>query len=128
MTSITTSAALAEKLSLLFKAKQLTLFAGAGVGVLAGLPDWQKYMDLLAVVAESYEPETASLMRARMKAELYPEAAHYYKSCALIPNNEKFTRIAEPFKKYDSSKLRCLANLPFESIITTNYENSLHDA
>lgn len=128
MASTTTCAALAEKVSLLFKEKRLTLFAGAGVGVLAGLPDWQSYMEALAAVAGSYEPETASLMRARMKAVLYPEAAHYYKTCALIPNNEKFTRIAEPFRKYDSSKLRCLANLPFEAIITTNCEKSLHDA
>jgi len=112
MTSKAPSAELAEKISRLFKEKRLTLFAGAGVGVLAGLPDWQKYMESLASLAESYEPETAALMRTRMRAELYPEAAHYYKTCALIPRSEKFAKIAEPFKKYDPSKLRCLANLP----------------
>ena len=56
--------ALARTISDLFKAQRLTLFAGAGVGAIAGLPDWRKYMESLASTAELYEPETAALMRA----------------------------------------------------------------
>ena len=128
MPHVATVDALAHTISDLFKAQRLTLFAGAGVGAIAGLPDWQQYMESLASVAQSYEPETAALMRARMRADLYAEAAHYYKTCALIPHSDKFQRLVEPFKKYDPTKLACIANLPFEAIITTNYENSLHDA
>jgi hypothetical protein len=110
------------------KSEQLTLFAGAGVGVQAGLPDWKTYLEDLIAFTAQYEPESAELMRKRIAGDHYPEAAHYYKTCIAIPDGIKAKKLVEPFKKYDPNKLRQLVRLPFTGIVTTNYDFSLHDA
>jgi len=64
--------------------ERLTLFAGAGVGVRAGLPDWRGFVEHLISVAAKYEKETAAIMQARAKAGLLADAVSYYKVCRLI--------------------------------------------
>ena len=106
------------------------LFAGAGVGVRAGLPDWPGFVEHLVGVAARYENETAAIMRVRKQAGLLADAISYYKFCRLIPEGEKFRELASPFedRKSDSDALRMLAALPFEAIVTTNYDRSLDHA
>jgi hypothetical protein len=110
------------------KNQPLTLFAGAGVGVQAELPDWKAYLENLIAFTAEYEPESAELMRKRVGSDHYPEAAHYYMTCLAIPDGIKAMRLVDPFKKYNAVKLRPLVRLPFTSIVTTNYDFSLHDA
>ena len=50
------------------------LFAGAGVGKRAGLPDWREYIEHLASVAEVYEKESAVLIRKRLTQDLLTDA------------------------------------------------------
>lgn len=106
------------------------LFAGAGVGVHAGLKNWNDFISHLIQVAENYEPETATLMKVRSKAGLLAEAARYYKLSCMIPEGEKFAQLAAPFQddKFNPRKLDMLVKLPFEAVVTTNYDRSLDDS
>ena len=79
-------------------------------------------------VADHYEKETADLMRKRIRAELYLDAAGLYKACPEIPNGEKYRKLAAPFKSYSPKRLHSLMVLPFSAVVTTNFDRSLHDA
>jgi len=105
------------------------LFAGAGVGMRAGLPSWSELIEHLATVADSYDSLTAQLIRKRLQDGHFLNAAVVYKSCPEIPVGEKYRQIAMPFHAPpDSSRLRPLVTLPFSAIFTTNYDRSIHDA
>jgi SIR2-like domain len=121
---------LAQKIVAFVRRPQPLLFAGAGVGVHAGLPDWYQYLNHLVIVAERYEPQTAQLMRLRVDQQLLSEAVSLYKRCPVIPDAESFAELAAPFGPacYQSDKLHALVALPFAAIATTNYDRSLHDA
>lgn len=111
-------------------AGRTALFAGAGVGKHVGFPLWHEYVESLAAVAETYEPETAVLMRKRLAAQLYIDALHLYKTCALIPRGVMFDHLAKPFREpglYEPTRLSPLLTLPFAAAVTTNYDRSLHD-
>ncbi|MBC8417884.1 MAG: hypothetical protein H8E10_04750 [Desulfobacterales bacterium] len=94
------------------------LFAGAGVGQKAGLPSWEKYLEHLAIIAESYEKETAQLMRKRISSRLFLEAADLYKMCPEIPKGEKYKQLAAPFSNYSSNELHALMALPFSAVVS----------
>lgn len=119
-----------DRLKEILTAKPVMLFAGAGVSVHAGLPDWKAYLAHLTEVAEKYEPATANLMRIRVNEGFLDEAARYYKLSKRIPAGDKYGELAGPFKKGngDSTKLLQLVKLPFKAIVTTNYDCCLHDA
>lgn len=110
--------------------KRPILFAGAGVGKRAGLPDWHQYMEYLAETAAAYEIETAQLIRKRTSQDRLPEAAHLYKICTEIPDGERWRGLAAPFDQteYQTDGLVDLVSLPFSAIVTTNYDRSLHQA
>lgn len=106
-----------------------TLFAGSGVGAHAGLPTWEQYMELLAVYAHKYDPDTANLIRKRFQKGYFLEATSVYKSCPDIPDREKYKGLALPFDIVpNANKLQALISLPFFAVITTNYDRSIHDA
>ena len=119
-----------ERLLRILTEEPVVLFAGAGVGVRAGLPDWRNYLSHLISVAEQYEKETALIMRSRASENRFADSAHYYKICPHIPQGEKYAQLARPFEqgKFDATKLNPLMNLGFEAIVTTNYDRSLHDS
>ncbi len=121
---------LLERLVELFKDTRLTLFAGAGVGVRAGLPGWKEYVSHLVDVASKYERETAKLMKIRVGQGLFTDAIHLYKVCPVIPYGPKYKALASPFERtnYKVDPLIPLVKLPFECIVTTNYDKSLLDA
>lgn len=116
-----------DSLLALTSREHLVLFAGAGVGVHAGLMDWSAFISHLIRVAAKYEPETAALMKVRAQAGLLAEAARYYKLSCMIPEGEKFAQLAAPFQdgKFNPRKLDMLVKLPFEAIVTTNYDRSM---
>ncbi len=114
----------------IFSSERLILFAGAGVGVRAGLVDWRGFVAHLITVAEKYEKETAAIMAARTQAGLLADAISYYKLCRLIPKGVKFGELAAPFddRKANPASLYQLVKLPFDAIVTTNYDRNLDHA
>lgn len=107
-----------------------TLFAGAGVGGRAGLPSWRQFVLHCAEKTEPYDPDTAYLMKRRLESGSLLNALDLFGVCPLIPDGTKLEILAAPFsrKSYDPKSLRALVSLPFNSIVTTNYDRSLHDA
>ncbi len=65
-----------ERLLRILTEEPVVLFAGAGVGVRAGLPDWKNYLSHLISVAEQYEKDTALIMWSRASDRRYMEQ-HY---------------------------------------------------
>lgn len=121
---------LAAALLPLFKAGEIALFAGAGVSARANLPVWHGYLETLATIAGKYEPLAADYMRKRIKANLLLQAADVYTGCVEIPDGIRLEGLAKPFQtnKYQATRIVDLAKLPFDFIVTTNYDRSLHDA
>jgi hypothetical protein len=130
MSVISAAAELGEVLSEILKQEESVLFAGAGVAARAGLPVWEGYLEYLAKVVEPRQPLIAQLIRTRVNEKSLLLAAHYYKTCTEIPKGERYQKLAEPFQadKYDHKRLKALISLPFTSVVTTNYDRSLHDA
>lgn len=107
------------------------VFAGAGVGVHAGLPDWNGFMEHLASIADKFDTEltTGNLIRKRANSQNFLGAAAVYLTSDEIPEGEKYKSIAAAFKtNYDASKLVALVYLPVDALVTTNYDRALHDA
>lgn len=103
------------------------LFAGAGVGVRAGLPNWSQFLDHLATIAGKYSETEGKLIRERARDGHFIKAAQVYKSSPSIPQGELYKQIARPFRNPPSpEKLNALISLPFSAIFTTNYDRSLH--
>jgi hypothetical protein len=130
MVHYTDSKALTKKLRELFDSERLGLFAGAGVSARAGLPVWHKYLEYLASVADNYEPLVASLIRKRIESNLLIQAADAYMSCVEIPLGERMNRLQDPLssKHSDPNKIISLAKMPFDFVVTTNYDRTIHDA
>jgi hypothetical protein len=130
MRTICDAQSLAATLAAILEADRCILFAGAGVAARAGLPVWGSYLEQLAEVVESYEAMLARLIRKRILEGSLLLAAHYYKTCTEIPVGEKLAKLSEPFQsgRYNPERLVPLVRLPFTSIVTTNYDRSLHDA
>lgn len=113
----------------LASSKNPALFAGAGVGVRAGLPTWPQFMEHLATVAKMYDPLTGDLIHQRIASGHLLSAAVVYKTCPQIPIGELYEQLGLPFRSPSSpEKLNALVSLPFIAIFTTNYDRSLHDA
>lgn len=109
------------------------LFAGAGVGRRVGLPDWSGYMEALAVECERYDDAaSAALIRQRVSRGHFLEAAAVYKTCDSIPEGERWKGLAAPFRRTFSDeeidRLVPLVGLAFTALVTTNYDQSLHEA
>lgn len=130
MSVISSSHELGGVLAEVVREEDSILFAGAGVAAQAGLPVWETYLEYLAKVVESREINLAEMIRKRIREKSLLLAAHYYKTCTEIPKGERYEKLAEPFQpgKYNPDTLRALVGLPFRSIVTTNYDRSLHDA
>lgn len=114
------------------KRQSPVLFAGAGVGKWIDLPDWRQYMDVLASICERWGDKTsATLLKEKVARNQFLSAGTIYKSCDLIPEGERWKELAAPFVAKLSDKqidrLIPLVTLPFTSIVTTNYDHSLHE-
>lgn len=104
------------------------LFAGAGVGARAGLPIWAEYLDNIADEVIAHDPICGQLMKKYVKEGHLTKAVSVMMISPDIREGEKYTFIAAPLKTYDSNLLVPLVKLPFQAIVTTNFEKSLHDA
>lgn len=107
-----------------------TLFAGAGTSAFAGLRTWKDYLAALADVLAKYEADLAAVMRKRVSRGQLLEAAHSYLESTDMPVGEKYKQLTAQLKTdhYDPYRLVPLASLPFEAIVTTNYDRALIEA
>ena len=120
---------LVAKIEKFFRTSQdPVLFAGAGVSVRAGLPTWREYIGRIAHQANEFDPLTTQIMQARLNEGDLLTAADLYFLCHKIPENRKQQIMVKPFEEYDSSLILPLVNLPFQKIVTTNYDRCLFDA
>ena len=113
--------------------EQSVLFAGAGVGRRIGLPDWAGFMENLASTCDEFgDSASATLIRQRTNDSDFLGAATVYSTCNAIPVGERLKRPAAifqtPITEDDLEKLSPLVRLPFNALITTNYDRSFHDA
>ncbi len=106
-----------------------TLFAGAGVSVHAGLPDWKEFLINLAENIKSNDPNSYSAMLNFINECFYCEAASIYKLTPLVTEHKKYSVIEELLDSPpNTDKLSRLVSLPFTKIVTTNYDTTLLDA
>lgn len=107
-----------------------TLFAGAGVGSRAGLPDWRSFVLGVADECDTYDTDTATMMRKAAHSGNFLYALELFRISPVIPEGTRFNLLATPFGagRYNAKPLRALVALPFDAIVTTNFDRSLHDA
>jgi hypothetical protein len=126
-------ASLTQALLAILSKQGSVLFAGAGVACRVGYPTWREYLDQLASFCDEFkDPTSATLIRERATSANYLGAATVFKTCDKIPDGERLRLLAEPFHRELSlrslSRLDALVGLPFSSIVTTNYDTSMHRA
>ena len=124
---------LSESIWQVLKRPAPVLFMGAGVGKRVGLPDWRSYIHLLADACDKWGDTTSgNLLREKMTRNQFLSAGTIYKACDLIPDGERWKALAAPFLATFTEKqlerLLPLVDLPFTSIVTTNYDHSIHQA
>jgi hypothetical protein len=109
------------------------LFTGAGVGKCVGFPLWSEYIEYLAQVCAAHGAEhEATLMKVWASQGSLIEAAGIYEMSKAIPIGERWRRFAEPFTMRPSDErlqpLTHIFTLPFQAVVTTNYDSSQHAA
>ena len=119
----------ADALKTFFEASSAPiLFTGAGVSMLAGLPDWK---ELLRQMAESVRPVdamTANHMTEYVAKGSLTKAADYFWLTDEVLDGDKYATIKRLLGTYDSKPLVPLASLPFKGVLTTNFDRSIFDA
>jgi hypothetical protein len=121
----TVDAALAEFFS---QSRLPVLFAGAGVSARAGLPTWSAYLRQLGAAAASYDEYTKYFIDDAVKDGALEDAATYFLMCRKMPEATRLRELARPLESFDASHLRSLIKLPFQSIVTTNFDRALFAA
>lgn len=109
------------------------LFTGAGLGKAVGYPLWDEYIQSLANKCDEYNaPDEANLIRAWLKKGKLIQAAGIFEETTDIPEGKRMDFLVEPFKKRRTSEqldnIASVFQLPFEAVVTTNYDLSQHDA
>lgn len=123
------SLSVAEALKAFFQASvDPVLFAGAGVSMLAGLPDWK---GLLTQMTESVRPKdalTAHQMAQNTAKGNLTKAAEYFWLSSDVPDGDKSQTLKSILGTYDATPLLPLASLPVSGVLTTNFDRSILDA
>jgi predicted nucleic acid-binding protein len=98
-----------------------------------GYPLWPEYIDHLAGICEKHGADAeAGLMRSWVSKGRLIEASGIYEMTKDIPQGERTRYLAEPFTTVPSEEvlkpLTYVFELPFEAVVTTNYDSSQHAA
>ena len=104
------------------------LFAGAGVSARAGLPTWGDYLKLLAAAAAEYDEYTKYFIDDAVSDGAFEDAATYYIISRKIPESRKLEELRKPLLKFDSARIKSIVDLPFQSVVTTNFDRALFHA
>lgn len=115
-----------KDLSALLDSGDYVLFAGAGVGVEAGIPDWGTALSLLAQRLADSAPSHAGLMFEEAKNGRYLEAAEIL-YLAPISDATRAVLLQEVFGMAPriTRRLKLLASTRCQGIVTTNFDRSL---
>jgi hypothetical protein len=105
-----------------------TLFAGAGVSARAGLPTWGGYLTKLAAAAFTYDEYTKFNIDRAVKDGVLGDAATFYMMCRQMPEATKLKELALPLQSFRAEELSSLVQLPFQSVVTTNFDRALFAA
>ena len=104
------------------------LFAGAGVSVQGGLPAWPGYLSKLAAAAGEYDPYIKFIIDKAVDDGALTDAASFYFMCREMPDSKKLLGLQEPLLEFEWEKLASLAKLPFQAVVTTNFDRLLFAA
>ena len=126
---VLTTEELASEILKFSKLERSVIFTGAGIGKKVGCPLWPEFIEYLADKCQEYGAgEESQLIRKRVRMNRLIEAAGIYEDTIEIPAGEKTRALIEPFKKIlkeeDIQPLFPFFELPFEAVVTTNYESS----
>lgn len=109
-------------------AEKPILFAGAGVSMLAGLPDWSNLLKSMAESIRAKDPLTANQITTYVAKGSLTRAAEFFLITDEVHDAEKHDILKSLLKTYDSTPLLPLAKLPFTGVLTTNFDRSIFDA
>lgn len=104
------------------------LFTGAGVSMLAGLPDWKRLLAQMAESVRAADALTANQITQCIAKGNLTKAADYFWLCDEVLEGDKSSTLKSIFARYNSAPLQPLASLPFKSVLTTNFDRSINDA
>lgn len=110
------------------KAKLPVLFAGSGVSARAGLPTWANYLSGLGAAAGEYDIYTKYMVDRAIAKNALGDAAAYYMMCSDMPEATKLKELAAPLESFQDQELSSLVKLPFQSVVTTNFDRALFAA
>lgn len=104
------------------------LFTGAGVSMLAGLPDWKGLLTQMAESIRATDALTANQMLQYVAKGDLTKAADYFWLTGEVLDGEKNATLKKLLSTYDSKPLVGLASLPFKGALTTNFDRSIIEA
>ena len=104
------------------------MFTGAGVSMLAGLPDWRGLLSQMAESVRSKDALTANMMTQLIARGNLTKAAEYFWLSSEVPDGDKNKTLTSILGSYDAAPLLPLASLPVSSVLTTNFDRSIFDA
>jgi hypothetical protein len=104
------------------------LFTGAGVSMLAGLPDWRGLLSQMAESVRSADALTTTQIMQCLAKGSFTKAAGYFWFTDEVLEGDKCKTLKSILGTFDSTPLKSLASLPFKAALTTNFDRSLLDA
>lgn len=123
------SQSVAEALKSFFQgAADPVMFTGAGVSMLAGLPDWKGLLSQMAESVRAKDALTANQMTQLIAKGNLTKAAEYFWLSGEVPDGDKNKTLKNILGSYDAAPLLPLASLPVSSVLTTNFDRSIIDA
>ncbi len=104
------------------------LFAGAGVSMLAGLPDWTGLLSQMAESVRAADALTANHIKNCIAKGSLTKAADYFWLTDEVLLGDKSSMLKSILGGFNSKPLESLASLPFKGVLTTNFDRSIIDA
>jgi hypothetical protein len=104
------------------------LFTGAGVSMLAGLPDWKGLLTQMAESVRVKDMLTANMITQCIAKGSLTKAADYFWLSDEVLEGEKYSTLKSVLGNFNIPPLKPLASLPFKSVLTTNFDRSIIEA
>ena len=108
-------------------AAQPVVFLGAGVSAKAGLPTWVGLLEKMADFLQAHNALESQMVRDQVRRKNYTKAATCFE-IADAPEGDKNLLLRNLLDTFDANALVPLAKLPFKTVLTTNFDRSIHNA